>query len=101
MLRQVERMLAASQDEAVALTREVQRRQWLLEALRIVIEARPDLAKAGYALVPLEPTEAMITAGCRETLFSDDVSEPSSDIADVWRAMVAASGEPNGEASDG
>src|SRR3954467_5306251 len=39
MLRRLERMLAASQGEAVAVSREVRRRQWLLEALRTVIEA--------------------------------------------------------------
>lgn len=90
MLRQVEQMLAASQDEAVALSREIGRRRWLLEALRTVIEAGDDLAMAGYAVVPLEPTEAMIDA----YMDAADAKRPMEDVCrERWRAMVAAVAE--------
>lgn len=71
--------------------------------------AAPPLASAwvpeGWRLVPAEPTEAMVDAGCREhtcvqgdSWYSDsEISE--HDAIDVFKAMLAAAPTPG--ASDG
>lgn len=50
------------------------------------------LAEAGYAIVPREPTEAMIDAGCAVPApFGETDGEwGPPDPEDIWRAMIAA-----------
>jgi hypothetical protein len=43
------------------------------------------LAEAGYVIVPVEPTGAMILAGIGETCDNDR-------IFNIWRAMIEAAG---------
>ena len=58
-------------------------RNWHRMAARAVIVA---LQREGWAVVPMEPTEAMIEAGWPHT------ADPcwQEDVAKCWRAMIAA-----------
>ena len=59
-----------------------------VDEARAVIEA---LTAAGYAVVPVEPTEAMIEEGAKRVLVGIVHSKGYTTIADdTYRAMIAA-----------
>lgn len=61
---------------------EPERDAWMRDA-RAALDAGGWRISEGYALVPVEPTEAMIRAGVTQVAHQD--------IRRVWSAMVAAS----------
>ena len=48
----------------------------------------------GTALVPIEPTAAMVVAGVKRTLNKDD---PTTEPYNIYKAMLAAQGERNAD----
>lgn len=57
---------------------------------RIAEEALAALSAEGMAVVPVEPTEAMLEAGRRE-IFAD---VKMADASEAWAAMLAAAAKP-------
>src|SRR5690349_13234918 len=45
------------------------------------------IKQAGFAVVPVEPTEAMESAGCAELVFGEPMPH---DASRCWRAMIDA-----------
>ena len=48
----------------------------------------------GWALVPVEPTAAMVVAGVKRMLNKDD---PTTEPYNIYKAMLAAQGERNAD----
>lgn len=52
-------------------------------------------APPGFVLVPVEPTEAMIEAGCKACIYDYDTGfERDESMPDIYRAMIAAAVKP-------
>ena len=52
-------------------------------------ELQAALKEAGYAMVPVEPTEAMLQAGAR-AMYEGAWTSDQSEAADIYRAMLDA-----------
>ena len=60
-------------------------------------ELQAALKEAGYAMVPVEPTEAMTVAGGVAWMLSHTSSMSRKSAADIYRAMLTASKEADDE----
>ena len=62
--------------------------QWIADQLEAALAAAP-VEQEGYVRVPVEPTEAMLTAGTAYDI-DDLVSGLGADVEGIYRAMIAA-----------
>ncbi|MBT3237303.1 MAG: hypothetical protein HOK06_06870 [Rhodospirillaceae bacterium] len=59
------------------------------ESLRAALKALDDIGRSGLAVVPLEPTAAMVTAGLRVGGISE------TQVMGIYFAMLSAAADDN------
>lgn len=89
LIEAIKRAMRPKLSECIALSLNGNPNKWKQAEEILSQAALTAIAEAGYAVVPVEPTEAMRSEGA-DRLFASAVDDWGDEAADIYRAMINA-----------